>query len=449
MGRCHEFGSQIREGCGHPMRAGERACACPECGVVCEGQFDGCPDVWARGPRPVSLSIAPAIAAPRVRALAPGPAAPQPAPAAAPANVNGNGNGNGNGSTAGGNGYAAPTAPPPPPPPPPPSAPPPPSGTGTGTSRPAGPAPGATPAGSPARTEVLRWFEDAFDQLRNELHAVVSGVTRQQAMLAELLDSREAELRVVMLAESLPELAGEAAAKALNDQQDSLADEVAATLDEFRASLRAADLSTTAVMDGMRELLRRVEVTAEANAEDARLEGDARLESLKRSVGRQLKPVTAAVSELSAYMEAAEEREAARTKALKASITRQLQPMAAAVAEAVERSDRQLAEIHARLDAVGAPERPAGAPKRTPAKKPAAKKPAATTKAATRKAAARTAAPAEPAPARKAKPQPRGEAIAIVYDYETPARKAAPAPVLESLLARRRAEGRRKPPLAQ
>ena len=75
MGRCHEFGSQIREGCGHPMRAGERACSCPECGVVCQGQFDGCPDVWARGPRPVALTITstPVINASRVRALAAGP----------------------------------------------------------------------------------------------------------------------------------------------------------------------------------------------------------------------------------------------------------------------------------------------------------------------------------------------------------------------------------------
>src|SRR5688500_12921572 len=134
MGRCHEFGSQIREGCGHPMRAGERACACPECGVICQGQFDGCPGVWARGPRPVALTIAPAIEAPRVRALAAGPEgrAGVNAPTVAAAAANGNGNANGNG------GYAGP-------PPSPPRA-----------------EPGQS-GGS--RTEVLRWFEDAFDEL--------------------------------------------------------------------------------------------------------------------------------------------------------------------------------------------------------------------------------------------------------------------------------------------
>jgi hypothetical protein len=219
---------------------------------------------------------------------------------------------------------------------------------------------------------LLHWFDDAFEDLRNELHAVVSTVTRQQAMLAELLDSRQAELRVVMVAESLPELAGEAAAKALADQSDALAEIVGGALDDFRASVEASELSSAAVMDAMRELLRRVEVTAELNAEAARLEGAARLETLKASVARQLRPVSAAVDELAAYVEETEEREAARTRALKASVTRQLQPLAAAVEAAVERSDRQLSEIRARLDAMGAPKVRAG---KRPAPKPPASRP--------------------------------------------------------------------------
>jgi hypothetical protein len=184
---------------------------------------------------------------------------------------------------------------------------------------------------------------------------VASTVTRQQAMLAELLDSREAELRVVMVAESLPELAGDAAAKALADQSGGLAEVVSGSLDDFRASVRASEQSNVAVMDGMRELLRRIELTADLNAEDIRLEGDARLEALKASVARQLKPVAAAVAELAAYVEATEEREAARTRALKASVTKQLQPLAATVEAALQRSDRQMGEIRARLDALGAP----------------------------------------------------------------------------------------------
>lgn len=365
------------------MRAGERACACPECGVICQGQFDGCPDVWARGPRPIALTVAPAIEAPRVRALAAGsePANPRMTSTAPAARSNGNGNGNGSG------GYAGP----------PPTA---------------GPEVGHTTG---SRTEVLRWFEDAFDELRNELHALASTVTRQQAMLAELLDSREAELRVVMVAESLPEMVGEAAAKALADQSDGLAEVMAGTIDDFRASIAAADVSNVAVMDAMRELLRRVELTAEINAEEARADGADRLEALKGSVGRQLRPVTAAVVEIADYVAAAEEREAARTRALKASVTRQLQPLAATVEAAMERSDRQLAEIRARLDALGAPK--VRAPRKSPAapaKKPPAKK----------------AAKKAPAP----EPEPGPE---LFFDYDE-----LPAPAPPVLLNRRRPAAR-------
>jgi hypothetical protein len=209
-----------------------------------------------------------------------------------------------------------------------------------------------------SRTEVLQWFEDAFDELRNELHAVVSTVTRQQAMLAELLDSREAELRVVLVAESLPELAGEAAAKAVATESGGLADMVSEYLEDFRLAVQASEESGASVMDGMRELLARVELTAELNTEEARVEGAARLDALKGSVGRQLRPLSAAVAEMAASLEAAEAREAARARALKATMTKQLQPLAASVEAAAERSDRQLAEIRARLDALAA----AGAP---------------------------------------------------------------------------------------
>jgi hypothetical protein len=339
MGRCHEFGSQIREGCGHPMRAGERACACPECGVVCQGLFDGCPAVWARGPRPVTLTSVAALG--------------------------GGGAGNGGGSVralSAGPSQPRQVAAPPPPPPPPPT-----NGFTSSQPPPRGGANGTPPGqGGSSRTEVLQWFEDAFDDLRNELHAVVSTVTRQQAMLAELLDSREAELRVVVAAESLPELAGEAAAKALAQESGGLADMVAGYLEDFRIAVQAQEESSASVMDGMRELLQRVELTAELNTEDARLEGAARLEALKASVSRQLRPVSAAVAEVAASLEAAEEREAGRTRALKATITRQLQPLAASIEAATERSDRQFAEISARLDAIAA----------TATARPAAKAPA-------------------------------------------------------------------------
>ncbi len=53
MGWCHEFGPQIRHGCGHPMVAESMSCQCPECGTVCWGRFAGCHRVWANGPQAV------------------------------------------------------------------------------------------------------------------------------------------------------------------------------------------------------------------------------------------------------------------------------------------------------------------------------------------------------------------------------------------------------------
>jgi hypothetical protein len=331
------------------MRAGERACACPECGVVCQGLFDGCPDVWARGPRPIHLTNVAALGGNGARPARALNAGPEPVRASRSAQQQ----------------SSPPPAPPrsqPPPPPPPPN--------GFRASAQAAPPPPAAAIGAPAaaegsasRTEVLRWFEDAFDELRNELHAVVSTVTRQQAMLAELLDSREAELRVVLVAESLPELAGEAAAKALADESGGLADVVCGYLEDFRMAVQASEESSAAVMDGMRELLQRVELTAEVNTEEARLEGAARLDALKASVARQLRPIAADLAVLAAEVDAVQEREAARTRALKASMTKQLQPLAARIDAAVERSDQQMAEIRERLDGLGLVGGPAPKPK--------------------------------------------------------------------------------------
>jgi DNA repair ATPase RecN len=55
MGWCHEFGPQISDGCDHPMVAGATSCTCAECGAECKGKFAGCVDVWARGPRAVTV----------------------------------------------------------------------------------------------------------------------------------------------------------------------------------------------------------------------------------------------------------------------------------------------------------------------------------------------------------------------------------------------------------
>ncbi len=353
------------------MQAGERACACAECGVVCEGLFDACPDVWARGARSlnsVSAAITPgpmrALSSGRPTATIPNPQPTLPSSSETPLAKGFSGTSSpyrepvatreslshpaesqseqepSRQQSPLANGFSGGPAPAPPqatrlPPPP--------------------PLPPPQQVGAGSRGDVLKWFEEAFDELRNELHAVVSTVTRQQAMLAELLDTREAELRVVMVAESLPELAGEAAAKALVDQTAGLAEFVEARLEDFRVASEASDLSGVALMDGMRELMQRIEMTAEVEIEAAHQDGIARLETLKASMARQLKPVAAAVAEVAAHVDEAQEREAARSRALRASVTKQLAPLAIALEAAVERSDRQMAEIVARLDAMGAP----------------------------------------------------------------------------------------------
>lgn len=154
MGWCHEFGSQIREGCGHPMTAGDTSCSCSTCGVVCTGRFSACSAVWARGPREVTLAR-PVIA--RRPTAAAKPAVPKGAPPAppAPAEVRG---------------AAAPAQPP-----------------------------------DDGRSEVLEWLQSAFDGVRGDLTLVIDAVGRQQQALTTLTQSEATTTHLVELAEALPD----------------------------------------------------------------------------------------------------------------------------------------------------------------------------------------------------------------------------------------------------
>src|SRR3954471_20137985 len=135
MGWCHEFGPQIREGCGHPMRAGESACSCPQCGVVCRGRFAGCAEVWARGPREVHVVSPPNAIARRT---------------VTPVRMGGQ------------------------------------------------PAQEASAGADQARTEVLSWLQAAFDGLRDELSVLAGGLARQQAVLSDLSDNRDSEVSTAL-----------------------------------------------------------------------------------------------------------------------------------------------------------------------------------------------------------------------------------------------------------
>lgn len=313
MGRCHEFGSQIREGCRHPMRAGQTACSCPECGVVCEGQFDGCPDVWARGPRllpvdePDPSEAMVAFGRPRHTERPPSddfsPAMPSP--------LNGD----------------------------------------TFDDPPTNRTMVASLEDEP-RTEVFRWFEEAFDGLRNELRALAGGLTQQQAMMNELMESRQADLRLAVLAESIPALVDDAVRKAMADHSVAMLDFVDSSLGDFRDSLKRTEAATRAAQQAATE------------------EQLAELEAVKQAVAKQLKPVAAAIRDAVAVQQEAKDEDAARLPALKASVTRQLRPLE----EAMERSDRRLKEISDQLKRI-ATASPPGAARTKPRSGPAPRRP--------------------------------------------------------------------------
>ncbi|HEX6311152.1 MAG TPA: hypothetical protein VF152_05965 [Acidimicrobiia bacterium] len=67
MGWCHEFGEDIRPGCDHLMSPAGESCHCASCATTCTGRFQGCTQVWARGP--VDPDPAPDVHDPWLRAV--------------------------------------------------------------------------------------------------------------------------------------------------------------------------------------------------------------------------------------------------------------------------------------------------------------------------------------------------------------------------------------------
>jgi len=107
---------------------------------------------------------------------------------------------------------------------------------------------------APASAAALRWLEGAFAGLRDELQSLrgylhqqqatmtelVSGLTQQQAMLSELLDARDADLRLAEAAESLPQFVSDAVAHEARVNRERTVAAIASTLD---AKLAEANLS--------------------------------------------------------------------------------------------------------------------------------------------------------------------------------------------------------------
>ena len=297
MGLCHEFGSQIRSGCDHPMRAGASACSCAECGVVCRGLFDGCPDVWARGPRPVAISATRA-GGPRRRRRRWAAAAASSGGATVTSLPHGPPESQGR---AGGAAVAAigPAVAP--------------GDGGNGASR-GRERPTAVPAarrgrrggGADPRREVFRWFEEAFDGVRLELQTLIASMTHQQAMLAELIDSRQAELRLALVAESLPDIVADAVRAAM-DAHTTPWPRPRPVPRPFRDDVDKVQAGTAATVDSLRESFEKF-LGHRRPRRGGRAAGVARLGTLKGSVTRQITPIAETLAHMSTLLDDLTER---------------------------------------------------------------------------------------------------------------------------------------------
>ena len=242
MGWCHEFGSQIQEGCDHPMTAGEAACSCEACGVSCPGRFAGCATVWARGPRPVKLAAS----------ASPPPAAPAPAPAPAAPSLD-------EAEVIAARGPRIRT-------------------------RIQGPAGNghAEVAVDDGRAEILEWLRSAFDGVRSDVRALTDAVSRQQATLASFDEAAQSNALVVAAAEALPARVGAAVAEALESHHED-------TLAPAQEAVVAKVTDTLAGVEDIASQLRNELV---------------RLHAFREALAADLPAVAAAVDQASARAEA-------------------------------------------------------------------------------------------------------------------------------------------------
>lgn len=201
------------------------------------------------------------------------------------------------------------------------------------------------PAGDGAvRTDIVDWFDGAFENLREELRSLSSGMTQQEAMVAELLDTRQGELRLVLVAEALPDLVADSVRQAMADHLAGLTESFDSAMGQFRVELKRVKKSTDAAIDSLRE-------------------------TVTGAIAAVNTTVAAQTSEL-------QEAEAARARAIKAAVTRQVTPLVTAIEESSARVDADLGLLSRKIDRMAAAVEKAGvivpttAPRpRAPAKK--------------------------------------------------------------------------------
>ena len=298
------------------MLPGDNACVCQECGVVCGGRFAGCPDVWERGPRPVTLvedagGLASGIRTNGTARRRAAPADDEPHPQVQAPQV------------------AAPTA----------------------------PDPGEAPPRQAASAAALRWLEGAFAGLRVELQSLrgtlnqqqatlaelVNGLTQQQIILADLLEAHRADVRRAAVVDSLPDRVEQAVTRGVASGQREAVDEILGAVESVQG--QAVSALSGAFEKGLERIASSEPEQAAAQLR-AFLETDGPTGSIVATIANQ-----------------------AATQALRKEVAKQLP---AVLQRATDRSHAQMEELVERTEKAVARLARAGAKARAAAEPPAA-----------------------------------------------------------------------------
>ena len=158
------------------------------------------------------------------------------------------------------------------------------------------------------RREVFRWFEEAFEGVRLELQTLIGSMTHQQAMLAELLDSRQAELRLALVAESLPDVVADAVRAAMDAHNDAMAASYDRSHDRFRDDVEQVRAATAATVESLHESFQKLASVIAVHDEEAEQREAMRLGTLKGSVTRQITPIADTLARMSTMLDDLAER---------------------------------------------------------------------------------------------------------------------------------------------
>nr|MBA3268826.1 hypothetical protein [Acidimicrobiia bacterium] len=295
----------------------------------------------------------------------------------------------------------------------------------------------------PASAAALRWLEGAFAGLRSELEALrgqvdqqqaamaemVSGVTQQQLMLSELLDTRDDDFRLIEFAEALPQLVSDAVhAEVKDDRARTVADVVAAVEEsqkaadgdapardpkETAAELRAFlqnDPSTRSIVAAVATQAATRAMRAEVAAQLPRVldqvvaASEARMNEVSARIEAQVAKAVRAAARAARTTPAGTVAPAPKDKAPAKPATRKAAPATKAKAPAKKRVVRSAATTSGRKATTKKALRPAVTTKaKSPAKRPARSAAAAKAKApATKAARSATATTGAKAPAKQA-----------------------------------------------